>query len=63
MWYLWIYYKEKTYKEILFKFSQSTEKYHASRTPFHFRRRADAVLRRAACLRHSRPKNWFYTSI
>ena len=44
------YYNTPIYKEILLKFLQSTEKYYVSRTPFHFRRRAEAVLRRAARL-------------
>ena len=64
------YYNTPIYKEILLKFLQSTEKYYVSRTPFHFRRRAEAVLRRAARLskgsttdRPSTPKKWFYTSI
>ena len=64
------YYNIPIYKEILLKFLQSTEKYYVSRTPFHFRRRAEAVLRRTARLRKafstaypSTPKKWFYTSI
>ena len=57
------YYNTTIYKEILLKFLHSTEKYHGNRTPFHFRLRADAVLRHAACLRPSSPKKWFYTSI
>ena len=64
------YYNTPIYKEILLKFLQSTEKYYVNRTPFHFRRRAEAVLRRAARLskafstaRPSTPKKWFYTSI
>ena len=64
------YYNTPIYKEILLKFLQSTEKYYVNRTPFHFRRRAEAVLRRAARLRKafstarpSTPKKWFYTSI
>ena len=64
------YYNTSIYKEILLKFLQSTEKYYVNRTPFHFRRRAEAVLRRAARLskafstaRPSTPKKWFYTSI
>ena len=44
------YYNTPIYKEILLKFLQSTEKYYVNRTPFHFRRRAEAVLRRAARL-------------
>ena len=39
------------YKEMLLRFLQSTEKYCLNRTPFYFRRRAEAVLRRAARLR------------
>ena len=64
------YYNTPIYKEILLKFLQSTEKYYVNRTPFHFRRRVEAVLRRAARLRKaintarpSTPKKWFYTSI
>ena len=60
------YYNTPIYREILLKFLQFTE----NRTPFHFRRRAEAVLRRAARLRKafstarpSTPKKWFYTSI
>ena len=63
-------YNTPIYNEILLKFLQSTEKYFVNRTPFHFRRRAEAVLRRAARLRKafstacpSTPKKWFYTSI
>ena len=56
------YYNTPIYREILLKFLQFTE----NRTPFHFRRRAEAVLRRAARLskafstaRPSTPKNGF----
>ena len=63
-------YNTPIYKEILLKFPQSTKKYCVNRTPFYFRRRAEAVLRRAARLRKvfctacpSTPKKWFYTSI
>ena len=58
------------FREILLQFLQLTEKYYVNRTPFHFRRRAEAVLRRAARLSKafstacpSTPKKWFYTSI
>ena len=64
------YYNTKTYREILLQFLQFTEKYYVNRMPFHFRHRAEAVLRRAARLskafstaRPSMPKKWFYTSI
>ena len=64
------YYNTPIYKEILLKFLQSREKYYVNRTPFHFRGRAEAVLRRAARLPKafstavpSTPKKWFYTSI
>ena len=57
-------------REILLQFLQFTEKYFVNRTPFHFRQRAEAVLRRAACFskafskaRPSTPKKWFCTSI
>ena len=60
------YYNTPIYKEILLKFLQSTEKYDVNRTPFHFRDRAEAALRRAARLqkafstaRPSTPKNGF----
>ena len=60
------YYNTQIYREILLQFVQFTEKYYVSRTPFHFRRRAEAVLRRAARLskafstvRLSTPKNGF----
>ena len=59
-------YNTPIYKEILLKFLQFTEKYYINRTPFHFRRRAEAVLRRAARLskafstaRPRTPKNGF----
>ena len=42
-----LYYNTPIYSEILLKFLQITEKYYVNRTPFHFRRRAEAVLRRA----------------
>ena len=64
------YYNTPIYREILLKFLQFTEKYYVNRTSFHFRRRAEAVLRRAARLSKafstacpSTPKKWFYTSI
>ena len=64
------YYNTPIYREILLKFLQFTEKYYVNRTPFHFRRRAEAVLRHAARLRKafsmarpSTPKKWFYTLI
>ena len=64
------YYNTPIYKEILLKFLQSTEKYYVNRMPFHFRRRAEAVLRRAARLRKafstarpSTPKKLCYTLI
>ena len=64
------YYNTPIYREILLQFLQFTEKYYVNRTPFHFRRRAEAVLRRAAHLSKAfstaRPhthKKWFYTSI
>ena len=60
------YYNTQIYREILLQFLQFTEKYYVNRTPFHFRRRAEAVLRRAARLsktlstaRPSTPKNGF----
>ena len=56
--------------EIRLQFLQFTDKYYVSRTPFHFRRRAEDVLRRAGRLsnafstaRSSTPKKWFFTSI
>ena len=62
------YYNTPIYKEILLKFLQSTEKYDVNRTPFHFRDRAEAALRRAARLqkafstaRPSTPKNGYKT--
>ena len=64
------YHNTPIYREILLQFIQFTEKYYANRTPFCFRRRAEAVLRCAARLskafntaRPSTPKKWFYTSI
>ena len=64
------YYNTPIYREILLQFIQFTEKYYFNRTPFRFRRRTEAVLRRAARLskafsmaRPSTPKKWFYTSI
>ena len=64
------YYNTPIYKEILLKFLESTEKNYVNRTPFHFRGRAEVVLRRAARLRKafsatrpSTPKKGFYTSI
>ena len=60
------YYNTQIYREILLQLLQFTEKYYVNRTLFHFRRRADAVLRRAARLskafstaRPSRPNNSF----
>ena len=43
------YYNTPIYKEILLQFLLFTEKY-INRTSFHFRHRAEAVLRRAARL-------------
>ena len=64
------YYNTQICNGILLKFLQSTEKYYVNRTPLHFRRRAEAGLRRAARLqkvfstaRPSTPKKWFYSSI
>ena len=64
------YYNTPIYKEVILKFLQSTEKSYVNRTPFHFRGRAEAMLRRTARLRKefntarpSTPKKWFYTSI
>ena len=64
------YYNTQIYKEILPKFLKFTEKYYVNRTPFRFRRSAEAVLRRAARLSETfstahpgTPKKWFYTSI
>ena len=64
------YYNTQIYSEILLQFLQFTEKYYVNRTPFDFRRRAEALLRRAARLskafnaaRPNTPKKWFYTSI
>ena len=44
------YYNNPIYREALLKFLQFTEKYYVNRTPFYFRRRAEAVLRRTARL-------------
>ena len=64
------YYNTPIYGEILFQSPQLTEKFCVNKTPFHFRRRAEAVLRHAARLSNafstaclSTPKNWFDTSI
>ena len=64
------YYNTQIYRGILLQFLQFTEKYYVNRTLFHFRRRAEAALRRAARLskafstaRSGTPKKWFYTSI
>ena len=64
------YYNTAIYREILLQFIQFTDKYHVNRTPFRFRRRAEAVLRHATGLlkafsmaRPSTPKKWFYTLI
>ena len=38
------------YREIPLQLFQFTEKYYINRTPFHFRRRAEAVVKRAARL-------------
>ena len=61
-----LYYNTPIYREIILQFIQFTKKYDLSRTPFHFRRRAEALLRRAARLskafstaRPSTPKNGF----
>ena len=63
-----LYYNTPIYKEILSQFLQFTEKYYINRTSFHFRHRAEAVLRRAARLSKalgtacpSLPIKWFYT--
>ena len=60
------YYNTQIYSEILLQFLQFTEKYYVNRTPFDFRRRAEALLRRAARLskafnaaRPNTPKNGF----
>ena len=42
------YYRTPVYWEMLLQFLQFTEKYHINRMPFHFSRRAEAMLRRAA---------------
>ena len=64
------YYNTQIFREIPLQFLQLTEKYYVNRTPFHFRRRAEAVLRRAARLSKafstacpSTPKKWSYTLI
>ena len=64
------YYNTPIYRKILLQFLQFTENYYVNRTPFHFIRRAEAVLRRAGYLsksfstaRPSTSKKWFYTSI
>ena len=54
-----LYYNTPIYSKILLKFVQITEKYYVNRTPFHFRRRAEAVLRRAAQLVVARLKKGF----
>ena len=54
-----LYYNTPIYKEIILKFLQSTKKYYVNRTTFHFRRRAEAVLRRVARLVLARLKNGF----
>ena len=43
-------YNNPIYREILLQFLQFTEKYYMNRTRFHFRRRAETVLRRASHL-------------
>ena len=60
------YYNTQIYREILLQFLHFTEKYCVIRTPFYFRRHAEAVLRRAARLskafstdRPSTPKKCF----
>ena len=55
------YYNTPIYREILLKFLQFTEKYYVKRTTFHFRRRAETVLRRAARL--SKPPELFCRKI
>ena len=44
------YYITPIYREVLLQFIQFTENYYAKTTPFRLRRRAEAVLRRAARL-------------
>ena len=63
-----LYYNTSIYKEILLQFLQFTEKCYINRTSFHFRHRAEAVLRSAARLSKalgtacpSLPIKWFYT--
>ena len=53
------YYNTQIYREMLLKFLQFTDKYYVSRTPFHFRRRAEAFQRRSARLVLARLKNGF----
>ena len=64
-----LYYNTPIYREILLQFLQFTEKYDINRTPFHFRHRTEAVLRRAASLSKtsgtaspSKSIKMFYTS-
>ena len=61
-----LYNNTPIYRGILLQFLQFTKKYYVNRTPFHFRRRVEAVLWRAARLskafstaRPSTPKNGF----
>ena len=63
------FYNTPIYKEVLLQFLQFTKKYYVNRTPFHFRRRTEAVLRREARLskafstaRPSTPKKFWYAS-
>ena len=44
------YYNTPIYAKIRLQFLQFTEKYYVNRTPFHFRRHAESVLRRATHL-------------
>ena len=53
------YYNTPIYREILLQFLQFTEKYYVNRMSFYFRRRAEAVLRRAVRLVLARLKNGF----
>ena len=64
------YYNTAIYRETLFKCLLFAEKYYVNRTPFHFRRRVEAVPTCAArfskafsTARPSTPKDWFYTLI
>ena len=64
------YHNTPIYREVVLHFIQFIEKHYVNRTHFHFRRCAEAVLRRAACLWKafstacpSMPKKWFYKSI